>query len=268
MSIAFDFLPSSEFPEWIEVCRLTGVHRFIKAKTRDYEDRYFLEEYKNQYNKTYYEDEANLRKLANSRLDSLIQVMGWRSDDLKNKSLLEIGSATGFFLDEARKRGFQVEGIEISNEGYRYSTDVLKLSVFKGGLLDFNSSEKKWDVVASFFTLEHIPEIMEIWIKISSLLRKGGGLILALPSFYGPTFQTNPKQWFETHPSDHFFDYDHRSLKKVLNCLDLHLKLKKPLSHHPDRDKGWKGYLPNPGYKWISDVLCYGDTFQIIAEKK
>src|SRR5690606_17808119 len=113
------------------------------------------------------------------------------------------------------------------------------------------SQGRKWDVIASFFTLEHIPDILRTWTRLADWVTRHGALILALPSFYGPTFQTNPKHWFATHPSDHFFDYDHRSLKKVLNCLDFHLKLKKPLSHHPDRDKGWKGNLPITGYKWI-----------------
>lgn len=195
--------------------------------------------------------------------------LSWEQNIFQQKSLLEIGSATGFFLDEARQAGFSVAGIEISDEGVKYAKDLLDLSIWKGNFLDYPvGPDTQVDVIASFFTIEHISDIEAVWNKIDSLLKPGGGLLLALPSFNGPSFQTDPKNWFLTHPEDHFYDYDPASLKNVLKQMGYEVKLNKPLSYHPSRDKGWKGKLPKLGYKWISDRICYGDTFQIVAIKK
>lgn len=236
-----------------------------------------MEEYQSQYKKTYFQDEENLRRLARMRLSLLeAQIASARINSshlpVMQPRLLEIGSATGFFLDEARKFGYQVQGIEISEDGTRYSREVLGLDVWQGSFLDYPQQgadgKNQFQVIASFFTLEHINGLETLWMKIDSLLDRGGFLILALPSFYGPTFQTNPREWFKTHPTDHFYDYDPRSLKNVLKQLGYELKVKIPLSYHPKRDKGWKGFLPQFGYRWFSDRNCYGDTFQIIALKK
>lgn len=197
----------------------------------------------------------------------LIQKMNWKSKDLTSLKLLEIGSATGIFLDEARIVGFATQGIEISKEASRYAKENLHLNVWEGGFLDFPETEK-WDAIVSFFTLEHIPEIQALWEKLERMVTPGGAILIAIPSFNGPSFQTNPEEWFRTHPSDHFFDYDPRSIQKILKEIDFEVVFCMPLSFHPKRDQGWKGKMPRLFYKWISKNTCYGDTMQILAKKK
>jgi 2-polyprenyl-3-methyl-5-hydroxy-6-metoxy-1,4-benzoquinol methylase len=265
-----DFQPSVDYPEWIEICALTGIHKFLPAKKRQYHAGYFLEEYKAQYNKTYFEDESNLRDLAKRRLNIAQKALGWNSSDLKEKTILEIGSAAGFFLDEAYKLGLNVQGVEISGESVEYSRNHLGLSVEQGDFLETTKSweAEKFDCIFAFFTLEHMPEIFEVWERLQFLLKPSGGIFLALPSFYGPVFCTQPQEWFRTHPGDHFYDYSPKSIKNVLNQYHMEVKFRKPLSYHPKRDLGWRGKLPNIGYRWLADCTCYGDTFQIIAKKK
>lgn len=243
------------------------MHRFLPAKLRKYDSNYFLSEYKNQYKKTYFEDETNLRHLAKQRLNLLKKVFPENSINEKPKRLLEIGSATGFFLDEARSLGYASQGIEISKEASVYAQQKLQLNIWNGRFTDF-PEKTKFDVIASFFTLEHLPDIAAIWQKIDNLLNPGGALLLAIPSFYGPSFHTNPSDWFKTHPEDHFFDYDPRSIEKLLKELNFEMVFRMPLSFHPNRDRGWRGKLPLVIYKWISGMTCYGDTMQIVAKKK
>ncbi|MCC5813356.1 MAG: methyltransferase domain-containing protein [Leptospira sp.] len=237
---------------------------------REYKATYFLEEYKAQYNKTYFEDEANLRSLACRRLNIFLKTMGWKQSQWNHKSILEIGSATGFFLDEAKKIGLQTQGIELSEEGVKYAREALNLNVQLGDFLGTTKSwqDQKFDAIFAFFTLEHMPEIEPVWENLNRLLQPKGGLFLALPSFYGPVFYTQPLEWFRTHPQDHFYDYSPNSIKNVLNHYHMEVKYSKPLSYHPKRDLGWRGKLPKIGYRWLADRTCYGDTFQIIAKKK
>lgn len=264
----FDFQNHPYFSE-IEICKKTGIHRYKNAYEREYQNGYFLEEYKNQYNKTYLEDELNLRNLAKYRLSLVEKYCGWKEETWKQKKILEIGCAYGFFLDEAKKKGANTIGIEISKEASEYGKNILGLNIQVGNFLD-NSILKEgiqYDAIFSFFTIEHIPSIESLWIKIVNLLTVNGIIMLALPSYYGPTFQTNPRKWFETHPRDHFYDYSPNSLKKLFNYLGLKTIYTEPLSYHPNRDLGWKGKLPKFLYQKLAKWMCYGDTFQIIAKK-
>ncbi|EMY79542.1 methyltransferase domain protein [Leptospira weilii serovar Ranarum str. ICFT] len=260
-----ELIPHPQYPEQYRICKRTGVCFYKPAKTREYKDSYFLEEYKNQYQKTYYEDETSLRALAKKRLGILGKLHA-----LPNSSLFELGSAAGFFLDEARKIGYQTTGLEISPAEVEFSRKTLGLDVHCDSFLEENVlKDRSFDVVAAFFVIEHFPDADFVFEKLTDLVKPGGFLFLGLPSLYGPTFQTDPREWFLTHPSDHFWDYSPGSLKKMLKGYGFTTVYKKPMSYHPSRDRGWRGkILSHRLFARLSDLTCYGDTFHLIAQKR
>ncbi len=258
----FDLVPHSRFPEMYDYCRITGAHFFKKAKPREYGENYFLEEFKAQYKKTYYEDEPNLRNLALKRLSILSQFQ-----NPKGKRILEIGCAAGFFLDEAKKVGYIPKGVEISRNEAEYAKS-LGLDVEPISFLEFQSPEK-FDTICAFFVIEHFPDQGILLEKIFSLLAPGGIVFLAVPSLYGPSYVTNPQNWFETHPMDHFVDYSPTSLEKIFQILGAETLYRAPMSYHPARDLGWRGKFPAKYvYRILANWDCYGDTLQILAKSK
>ncbi|TGK52027.1 methyltransferase domain-containing protein [Leptospira kanakyensis] len=268
----FEFSPHKEFPEHYEECQRTGVLRYLPAKHREYGDSYFMEEYKSQYKKSYYEDEPNLRVMAKRRLGNLKKLAEDKTKDRTSspkKSLLEIGSAAGFFLDEARTAGYQTKGLELSPKEVEYAKSTLGLDVEKTSVLSVGEGDwkEKFDVVSAFFVIEHIEEIEGIWKRLAAWTKPGGYLYLAVPSSFGPSFQTNPKEWFSTHPSDHFFDYSVHSLKKLLSILGFGLNYVRPMSYHSYRDLGLLGKLPEWLYRLYANQFAYGDTIELIARK-
>ncbi|MCW7493050.1 class I SAM-dependent methyltransferase [Leptospira sp. 2 VSF19] len=262
----FQFLPHKKFPEFYEECRLTGVLRYLPAKQREYGDSYFMEEYKSQYKKSYYEDEPNLRLMAKRRLQHL-ETVGAKP---KESSLLEIGSAAGFFLDEARTCGYQTKGLELSPKEVEFAKSSLGLDVDQTSVLSVAEGDWKdsFDLIAAFFVIEHIEDIEGIWKRMKAWTRPGGYLYLAVPSSFGPSFRTNPKEWFSTHPSDHFFDYSVHSLKKLLSILGFEVNYVRPMSYHSYRDLGLRGKLPEWLYRLYANQFAYGDTIELIARKR
>ncbi|EPG72851.1 methyltransferase domain protein [Leptospira fainei serovar Hurstbridge str. BUT 6] len=264
MDSILDLEPHPKYPDAYLVCRRTGVHFYKLAKEREYEDSYFQEEYKNQYNRTYYEDEPQVRNLARRRLSALRMFQ-----DPDRKSLFEIGCATGFFLDEARKAGYQVKGLELSRTEADFAKGRLGLDVKSGSFLeDEFLPNEKFDTVCAFFVIEHFRDAEKVFGRISDLVKPGGVLFLGLPSLFGPSYSTNPTDWFQNHPSDHFWDYSPNSLKKMLKLYGWRTVYKKPMSYHPNRDRGWKGkYLTHPLFVRYANLACYADTFHLIAIK-
>jgi len=257
----FELTSHPKYPEEYDICKNTGVHFYKKAKIREYTASYFLEEFKAQYKKTYYEDEPNLRFLARRRLKVLEKFR-----ELKKNQLLEIGCAAGFFLSEAEQMGWKVKGIEVSLPEVKYAQS-LGLEVKHGSFLDY-PEDVQFDVICAFFVIEHFPDQELVWKKILSLLQPEGMIFLALPSLYGPSFQTNVKDWFTTHPQDHFVDYDPSSLKKLFQALRAKILWKKPMSFHLNRDLGWRGKFPwRLVYKPLASFSCYGDTIEVLAKK-
>ena len=258
----FKITAHPKFPEYYTYCEKTGTCFYIPAKSRSYSNSYFMDEYKAQYKKTYYEDETALRQLAKRRLAILERF------NTKKTNLLEIGSAAGFFLDEAKKIGYKVKGIEISQSEVAYSRDKLGLDAESISFLDYTTDEK-FDCIAAFFVLEHFFDQEKVLTKIFSLLNEGGFVFLALPSLYGPTFSTNTDEWFKTHPEDHFADYSPLSLKKVFQYFEAKVLFCEPMSFHVSRDRGIRGRFPfKLFYNSLAKLTSYGDTIQILAKRR
>ena len=258
----FKITAHPKFPEYYTYCEKTGTCFYIPAKSRSYSNSYFMDEYKAQYKKTYYEDETALRQLAKRRLAILERF------NTKKTNLLEIGSAAGFFLDEAKKIGYKVKGIEISQSEVAYSRAKLGLDAESISFLDYTTDEK-FDCIAAFFVLEHFSDQEKVLTKIFSLLNEGGFVFLALPSLYGPTFSTNTDEWFKTHPEDHFADYSPLSLKKVFQYFEAKVLFCEPMSFHVSRDRGIRGRFPfKLFYNSLAKLTSYGDTIQILAKRR
>ncbi len=232
------------------------------ASKKYYEKDYFLEEYKNQYGKSYYEDEPKLRKLALQRVQILLRYLKPKA------SLLEIGCATGFFLDEARKAGYTVKGIELSKYASSSAIKRFGLEVENKSFENIPlSSLGKWDSICAFYTCEHFRSQKNCFEKISKSLHKGGAFCFALPSMKGPLFRHHRKEWENSHPRDHFADYTPMSIKKTLEIYDMKLIHIKPSSYHPERHPFFRrGYL-SPLYRMYADRRSYGDTMSGIALK-
>ena len=67
--------------------------------------------------------------------------------------LMDIGCGYGFFLGEMKSRGWQVQGIEVSNTGRQYTLDKWGIQVHSKALEELSISENFFDVVTLFYEI-------------------------------------------------------------------------------------------------------------------
>lgn len=100
----------------------------------------------------------------------------------KTNRLLDVGCGIGYFLEVAKKRGWEVYGTEYTDEAIRICES--KGVQMKQGILDPTHYElESFDVITSFEVIEHINNPQIEVSHISSLLRKGGLFYLTTPNF-------------------------------------------------------------------------------------
>jgi 2-polyprenyl-3-methyl-5-hydroxy-6-metoxy-1,4-benzoquinol methylase len=76
--------------------------------------------------------------------------------------LLDIGCATGDFLDEMRKcPGWRVRGVEPCAGAAVYARNRVGLDVVHGYVSDISSSDGGYDVITLWNVLEHLPDPLE-----------------------------------------------------------------------------------------------------------
>ena len=96
--------------------------------------------------------------------------------------LLDVGCATGIFLDGMRRFGWDVRGVEPSRVAAEYARRRFGLAVFCGRLEEAGFADRSFDAITLWDVLEHVHEPRQMLSAIARLLRPGGLLVLSLPN--------------------------------------------------------------------------------------
>lgn len=96
--------------------------------------------------------------------------------------LLDVGCATGVFLDGMRRLGWAVQGVEPSAYAAGYARRRFGLEVFEGLLEEARLPEATFDAITMWDVLEHVHEPRPVLAELARLLRPGGLLVLSLPN--------------------------------------------------------------------------------------
>ncbi len=113
----------------------------------------------------------------------------------KNGSLFDLGAGWGHFMLAGKELGYNVYGIEISEQPYLYCVNDLKLPVDHIDFFRMNE-ERKFDIITMWDVLEHIDKAGEFLEKCSRLSAPGGYLFLQVPqidSFFAKRHKDNWK---------------------------------------------------------------------------
>lgn len=92
--------------------------------------------------------------------------------------LLDVGCAAGFFLDEARRAGWTVQGCDVSPYATELARDRLHLDVQCAGFLEADLPNGAFDVVTAFNVFEHLPDPRAAVDRLARLVRPGGYVVL------------------------------------------------------------------------------------------
>lgn len=109
-----------------------------------------------------------------STLDSLLAM------NPKAKSVLDVGAATGEFLDLARQKGLEVAGIELSEWACARALEKFGLE-FSNQPFESFSPGRKYDLIHLNHVLEHFPNPNAAASKIAELLTLGGLAYIEVP---------------------------------------------------------------------------------------
>ncbi len=137
----------------------------------------------------------------------------------KANRLLNVGCSAAFFLKLARDRKWDVQGVEVSNFGVKFSTEELKIPVFQGFLQDAHFPDESFDAVFSSHVIEHVGNPVSLLKEMGRILRPGGALITVLPTqFASPAYRFFGK-WTGEGPPRHVSYFTKRVFEDRLRQL-------------------------------------------------
>lgn len=232
-----------------------------------YSEEYFIQEYTAQYGKTYIDDFDNIYALSQRRLDIISENLPLEP----GLSLLDIGSAAGFFLKAAMDRGIKdLAGVEISAYASSYCMEHFGIKVYNSPF-DRAGINRKFNIITAWFFLEHCQDPLFSLEKISGLMEEGGILALSLPSWFGPLYYFHRDEWIRSHPSDHRIDLSPGSVKKMLQGAGFKTLKVKKCGYHPERVIKKEALLMpllETLYRKFTDLTAFSDTIEVYAIKQ
>jgi SAM-dependent methyltransferase len=114
--------------------------------------------------------------IFNHRVKTFMRVTGLRSG-----LILDVGCGSGILMKKLSDRGFNVEGVEISESDIDYVREAFGYNVFHGTLKEAGLKENYYDAVILFYLLEHLFNPAEAGKEIFRILKPGGWIVVAVP---------------------------------------------------------------------------------------
>ncbi len=136
--------------------------------------------------------------------------------------LLDIGCAFGFFLEPARKNGWDVQGLEISEIAYNHSKNKLKLPVLNKTLEEAKFKSNSFDVVTMFDVIEHLSDPKKALKEVRRILKPNGLIVITTPDIGSVAAKILGKNWEEVkRVREHIYFFSKDTLKSMLESLSF-----------------------------------------------
>jgi 2-polyprenyl-3-methyl-5-hydroxy-6-metoxy-1,4-benzoquinol methylase len=130
--------------------------------------------------------------------------------------LLDVGCAAGFSLEVARERGWDVQGVEISEFACNFARRHLNLNVHCGALAEAHLAPASFDVITMWDYIEHCPDPGGEMALANSLLRPGGFIALTSPNIASWPARIWGAGWMGIKDGEHLYYFSHLTMKRLL----------------------------------------------------
>ncbi len=131
--------------------------------------------------------------------------------------LFDLGSGWGHFMLAGKELGYNVYGIEISEQPFLYSKNDLKLPVDHIDFFEMDES-KKFDIVTLWDVLEHIDKADVFIDKCTKVTKPNGLLVLQVPQIDSYIAKKDKDKW-KMMTLDHV---NYFSKKTITQLLEQH----------------------------------------------
>lgn len=145
--------------------------------------------------------------------------------------ILDLGCATGFFLDELRARGHEVFGVDISEFAIRecekrFEMGRLFCGEFEAARFAANP-EGRFDAIFMSDYLEHVGDPRAVLAAARQRLTPGGSLVITTPNISSPSRRLMGERWphFKT---EHLWYFSPSGLTSLLRSSGFRIAASRP----------------------------------------
>lgn len=177
------------------------------------------EELRTLYNEEYYrswgvqgEDEGAPRLMKHRTFASRLRML---SRHMAPGSILDVGCATGYFLEVAQEAGWDVHGVELSDFSAQLARKKFGDRVFPGTLEQAAFPPASFDVVSLSDLLEHVPAPELFLREVRRILKPDGSLVIVTPDVSSLSARLMKEKWSH-FKVEHLYYFSPATIKRLL----------------------------------------------------
>ncbi len=242
---------------------------------------FYQQDYYELDNERYHPVNQYVTKKWEQRLSIIQQYLDKPEKSLEGISILDVGCATGVFLERAVQHGMVVSGIEHAEYAVKQAESRLGPGrVYQGEFLHYNANNQ-FSVLTAWDVIEHVGDPIGFLKKANAMLADGGVLCLSTVNTDAYHYRLFKKNWRYVIPPEHLSYFNPGNMALALEAcgfelLDMRTRYVyqafldgvSPQARHITRSVSpiLKGFLYLP--KLVAEHKGKGDTLEIWARKK
>ncbi|MCU7933670.1 MAG: class I SAM-dependent methyltransferase [Candidatus Thiodiazotropha sp. (ex Dulcina madagascariensis)] len=195
-------------------CRECGLMRTDPRPTPASMGRYYPDDY-GPYQGTQASSHSGGAAALKQWLRSILDVRAEYIPKLAPGRLLEIGCASGAYLQKMADSGWQVNGIEFSPHAAQAARE-LGYPVHAGSLESAALETTDFDLICGWMVLEHLHDPVAGLEKLHDWTKPGGWLAFSVPNAESLEFKLLKARWYALHLPNHLYHYTPDTIQAML----------------------------------------------------
>ncbi len=146
--------------------------------------------------------------------------------------LLDVGCGTGAFLNEMKKVGWTVIGLEPDEKARQKATELYGIKPQTPDQL-FNLAAGFYDAITLWHVLEHVHDLQGYLAQLRQLLAPGGKLFIAVPNYTSRDASHYGEYWAAYDVPRHLYHFSPASMHKLAEKNGFKIIAKRPMWADP-----------------------------------
>lgn len=196
----------SQYYSRIVRCKECGlIYTNPRLKSKYLKELYSKEYFQNDHSSRlgysdYLQDQKNIIRTFDKRLKTI-------ETFIRPGKVLDVGCATGFFMQSAKMRGWKAEGVEISKYAASYAKKNFGFKVYVGDILKIDLPSNTYDLITLWDVIEHVSNPIEVIQVLKRSLKKNGLLVFSTPDVGSLPAKLTKHKWIGYKLSDEHLTY-------------------------------------------------------------
>lgn len=208
-------------------------------------------------------EEANRRDYFGRRLARLENRLG---KAYRGARLLEIGCGAGILLQEAWRRGWQADAVELSVELAAVARkNNPEATIITGDIQTLEPTGTQYDVIISLDVLEHVLVPMTMVENCREMLQPGGLLMLQTPNTRSLRGRTQGAKWDMLDPDQHLNLFSPDALRVLLTTVGFDI-LEMSTASGTGLERGAAGWFASVK-EGLLGLLNLGSALVVVARR-